>query len=493
MIKDTTQLQGFNNIKLPKIKGTVEIKLHNPTTGKTTIERGENMITNAISDIFASNYCGFMNYDSLLPLWSNMFGGVLCFNTQLNVDSPSADAAKDDYFIPDSSTHNVTAHAGQNSFTSQADDLTRGVPSDGNVSVTDGVVTLAWEWGLSAGNGTIASLALTHADVGDAGIGSASDAFKAMVPFIPCTVGTKTLWAGNDGTKGSANANYNIPCFVYDNYGYYFYPTPNTKVLNIVRFPIAYTKSGLVYQQVKNSTFAETKSVTLGIGTNFYNSTSVNRAPFFWFDNDNVKLWIFYNTSVSSTVYCEEINLSNWSSITSTNHDFTLSGASVGPYMNYVPMPITVDNGYVYFTNMNNGNNIWKVQLSNTANITALTMVGTNQLKWGSGFITNASHKVIAAKNYVINNDVVYQCNSSNTGISHQGDNGYYYVLPYMESKKGLVCLGGQFNYTGSSAFRTEISKLYLATKYNLASAVQKTASQSMIVTYTLQEVAPNE
>lgn len=487
MIKDNIQPQSLGGYKLPKLKGTVEIKLHNPTTGKTEIHKGENMITNAISDIFASNYCGFMNYDNLLPIWSELLGGVLCFNDQLDITS---EGTKNDYFIPDGSANGVTAHAGQTAFSSQADDLTRGAPSDANISVADGVVTLAWEWGLSSGNGTIASLALTHTDVGDAGTGSTSNAFKAMVPFIPCTIGTKNAWSGNASGKGSANANFNIPSFVKDNYGYYFYPTANTKVLNIVRFPLAYLKAGLVYKQIKDNSFAETKSITLGIGTNFYNEVNENRAPFFWYDDANSKLWIFYNSSVSSTVYCEEINISDWSNLTSTNHDFTLSGVAVGPYMNYVPMPITVDNGYAYFTNMNNGNNIWKVQLSNTANVTALTMRGTNQLKWSSCFLPNATNKILAAKNYVINNGTVYQCNSNSTGLAQVGDNGYYYQMPYMESRRGLVCLGGYMQYTRPSPFRTEISKFYLATKYNLAQAVQKTASQSMIVTYTLTEVA---
>ena len=487
MIKDTTQLQGFPQMKLPKLKGTVEIKLHNPTTGKTEIHRGENMVTNAVRDILTSNWCGCMNYTNVFPLWSKMYGGVLCFNSGLNLDSPSASAAKDDYFIPDTSTHTLTAHAGQTAFTSQADDLTRGAPSDANVSINDGVVTMAWEWGLSAGNGTIASLALTHSDVGDAGTGAGSNAFNALVPFIPSTTETIMDWPTNEGGGGCWSDNYNVPAFIYDNYGYYFYATANTKKLNIVRFPISYTKSGLVYQQKKDINFAVTKTVTLGIGINFNNQ----RAPFYWFDEDNVKLWIFYNTSLTNKVYCEEINLSDWNSITSTNHDMTLNGINVGIYQNYVPFPITVYNGYVYFTNMNSGNNVWKVQLSNPANITALTMVGTNKYKWNSCFIPTSTGKILAATNYVINNGTVYQCNSSSTGTGQEGSSGYYYLTAVEESRKGLVRFGVLWQYNRAQPFRTDISKFYLGTKYNLDSPVQKTASQSMIITYTLTEVAP--
>ena len=488
MIKDTTQLQGFPTMKPPKIKGTVEIKLHNPTTGKTEVYKGENMVTNAIRDILASNWCGFVNYADYMPLWQKMYGGILCFNSGLNIDSPSETAAKDDYYIPNSFTHTVTAHAGQTAFTSQADDLTRGSPSDSNINVTDGIVTLAWEWGLSAGNGTIASLALTHKDVGDAGTGSASDAFKAMVPYIPGSCDLVEAWYGNRGDVGAGNPNFNLPLFVYDNYGYSFYVTPSSKTLNIVRWPLSYTKAGLVYNTKKNNTFAVTKQVTLGIGVNFGENT---QNPFFYFDEDNVKLWIFYNTSATNKVYCEEINLSNWGSITTTNHDMTLNGVSVGPYNNYVPMTITVYNGYAYFTNLNNTNSYCKVQLSNTANITNLTIVGTNQRKCEGCFIPVGDNKILVSSNYVINNTTLYQCNSSNTGGSYEGSAGYFYVFPRAESKKGLSRLGDCFQYNRPNPFRVSTSKFYLGTKYNLSSPVQKTASQSMIITYTLQEVAP--
>jgi hypothetical protein len=188
MIKDKMQLQGFGGVKLPKIKGEVEIRLHNPTTGKTEIHRGENMITNAVSDIFASNYCGALDYRKLLPLYNKMYGGILCFSKQLNVDTEQG--AADDYFIPDNHPTNgnpVTAHAGQTSFSTQDDDYTRGVPLP--IVAEDGTVTFSWEWGLSAGNGTISALALTHKDVGDAGTGSSSQAFQALKPVINCNFG----------------------------------------------------------------------------------------------------------------------------------------------------------------------------------------------------------------------------------------------------------------------------------------------------------------
>ena len=53
MIKDKTYLTGFNQPKLPKLKGHVKITLHNCRTGKNEVVEGDNIITNAVNDIFA--------------------------------------------------------------------------------------------------------------------------------------------------------------------------------------------------------------------------------------------------------------------------------------------------------------------------------------------------------------------------------------------------------------------------------------------------------
>ena len=60
-----------------------------------------------------------------------------------------------------------------------------------------------------------------------------------------------------------------------------------------------------------------------------------------------------------------------------------------------------------------------------------------------------------------------------------------------MNSEIGLTAIGYMSN--NSPTYYVSHSKFYLGTKFNLQSAVQKSAAQSMIITYTLTEVEPND
>jgi len=491
MIKESIDSMRISFNKFPKLKGHLKIRLHNPNTWKTEIIESENMVTNAVRDIMSSNLCGVLNYTDLTPLFEKLFGGVICFGGQSGLDV-SSEFAADDYFIPEDDSYPVIAHAGQTSWTSQDDDVKRGNPLANAMQIADGAVTLAWEWGGSAGIGVIKSLGLTHSDVGDAGTGSTSNAFKQMVPFIPSTNSTLTFSRGNAGWGGVNASDYNIPAFVIDEHGFYFKTTNATKKLTIIRYPVVYTKAGIASPLMKGDPgIFDSKEITLSIGANFN-----GLAPAFWFDEVNRKLWIFYNTSASATVYCEEINLSNWESITHTNHDFTLSDAVVGPFANYVPLQITVYNGYAYLPRYDNKNFVYKVRLASVADTSVLSMASNNQYKWCSAFTPDASKingnnkgRILASTNYVINNGTVYECNSGNVGGGYVGSGTYRYSMPFTEIRSGLSRLGGAFDYNLTRPFAVCISKFYLATKCNLPTPVEKTASQNMNITYTLTEV----
>lgn len=485
MIKDTTQLHGFNHIKLPKIKGTVEIKLHNPTTGKTELYKGENMVTNAIADIFASNYCGALDYRALLPLWSKMYGGILCFRDQLNTTDTQEMLAANDYFIPDNDTTNgnpVTAHAGQTTFTSQDDDLTRGNPSNANMSIEDGRATLAWEWGLSAGNGNISALALTHTDVGDAGTGSTSTAFSTMRPVINATLELKT-------TYSESSPNTNLISFVgVDGYGYTF--TASGSTVTLVKTPLAYNKAGLVTDsQILETAYTERINVSMPSGVSFsYN-------PDFCYVKSTNSLWLFYNETKSTSLTCVSINLATK---TATKHNLSPAVAVGSLYSSRSPMQLPFDGESVYLRIYNNNNHqsggLLRINLSRFVDQTNLT---GNTGYEGGFFIPNAPHKILAGRYCVINNGVIYPTVQPNHGgnvIDSLYDTfNYVTANPYTDPNPGSLanlCVHTERNaieYFGS------VSKFYLGTKYNLPSTVIKSPSQSMIVTYTLEEVEPNE
>lgn len=466
MIKDTIKLNGMNGIKIPQIKGHVKIRLYNPNTWKQEIIEGDNMITNALRDIFASNLCGVMKYNDMLPLYSKMLGGLICFGDTLDVSSQDA---ADDYFIPDNHANTVIAHAGQTPLTSQADDITRGNPSDTRMAVADGAVTLAWEWASTAGNGLIKSLGLTHADVGDAGTGSNSAAFTAMTANI--------------------NANYGLTPAKHvhfidaDGYGYSISVSGTS--LTLTKFPIAYSEVGLVgipFDYV--SGIQKTKTITLG--------TSFGGAPMYFFDKASSKLYFFYNTYATNSVSMDMVNLSDWDDIPSPTHAvWDNLGESVGPLSTtadrYCNLPFC--DGYVYLPKFDSigGNTLGflKVKLSSTGDQTFVTGVSGKML---SGvFQPNAEHRVIAGKSYVINNNVLYKTAiaSPDWVYTWAGDNRT--VNSNLDQNKSLV---GMTYINNGGGYYPSISKFYLASKFNLPTPVQKTNTQNMVVTYTLTEVA---
>ena len=469
MIHDYLRTEKMSGVRFPTIKGHVKIALKDIRTGKTDIAfEGDNIITDAVKDIFASNLCGAMDYRSMLPLYSKMFGGILCFKDLLNVDSPTVADAKKDYYIPDSNTNELTAHAGQTRFTSQADDIKRGDPLNTSTTVADGSVTLAWEWGSAAGNGKIKSVALTHADVGDVGLGSGSDAFKAMTPNINASFGLTP----------------SKPVAFIDNndYGYTF--TTSGTTLSITKFPMAYKEVGLIGMPYDYLTGKEkTKNLTLG--------SSHSDSPYFAFDKDNSLLYLFYNTSKSTTVYVDIVDLSNWNSASVSSTTWT-TDAAVGPLKvagnDNQPFPLPICRGYVYLP-VDNGSNsvtdLLKVKLSSTSVQSQLT--GT--IKGATGvFSPDADGRIIAGKCFVINHNSLYPTAVGTPDVINNPTTANYRETTLLDQGKGLVQMS-RLKGQGYGYYYPSISKFYLASKFNLPEEVTKSNVQSMVITYTLTEV----
>lgn len=137
----------------PDIKGRARITLTDPKTGKREQIVSDNMVTNAIKQIYGVNPMGLMNFHALLPMWK-LFGGCMLFQSALTEDANA--------FWPENSDDNpMTAYCNQT--THATADPYRGNP--GAVEVTDDHIKLVFDWNLGQGNGTISAVALSHQDV----------------------------------------------------------------------------------------------------------------------------------------------------------------------------------------------------------------------------------------------------------------------------------------------------------------------------------------
>lgn len=492
------------------IKGSVRITLHNPKTGKNEVVEGRNIITNAVKDIFANNYMGGLDYSKSTPLWSNWFGGVLAYKNAHPTITVGGEQVldPDDYFPQDSVTNPVTAHAGNVAPASSAivaEDYSRGSPS--TQIIQDGYVKQTWEWTPSQGNGTIAALSLTHKDTGNVGLGNTGSAFQAFSPFLIVSGGQLS------SVTVSLNGAMNVFTKYDENHGLAFYiggdgdyksgytkfqtsdVSVQIKLLGYDKFRLFETTSAVDTNIRK---FTVTTSIT------FYNE------PAYYFDETNKRLWLFTNytstyTYTAGSIYYTVIDCEN-----ETEYDhgtISMDTANLAPIAcdrtggnsynepNFYNIVKNGDYFYFYITttspndwNMNNLESnpytgFKKIKVSQFADQTDITLSSPVYRARGG----MAGGGLTLHDGCVLNGDVGYKCSyifpwatNANSELMNTPNNVSSFLMPMGNGATG------QPRYILAN-------KMVNTTKFNLPSAVTKTASQSMIIEYSLQEVTGNE
>ena len=476
----------------PLLKGDIRLELKNVHNGKTEVIEDHNMITNALSDIFTNNYGGLINYNNFANLYKTWLGGVLLFGSQLDLTSAS------DYGIPSQSTHTCPAHAGQTILSDQADDLTRGNPDSQGTVLSANSTKLCWEWGTSAGNGTIASLGLTHTDTGSYGCGIVSTAQRSLVPFVDVACSSQSYSYGD---------NANCALGIYGNIAYNFYLVDSTTV-HIYKTPINNSKFKLQGTSLEPiTTYSQMITATL---PNSYEIAGKGDC-YYWFDFANNALVLFgVPTNGGTTLYRDDISLADGtvthSSITVTGAQlwkFRIKTSGFTPYPGHgyhymaVPTPAMICNGciylYGYATNDYCIDKMYKVNLSQTQDIDEVdvTTFRKADLTTQQTFTARAHEEgwtmttgrcaiigdTIVTNSYIVTGDKVYATSQLTTDAYKN------YNLSMLNS------ISSPAFGLGVSINKIAVCKLYLATKYNLPSAVTKTSAQSMRVEYTLTEV----
>ena len=512
MVKDRSSLLRVEGVRFPKLKGHIKLTLHNCRTGKNEVIEGDNIITNAVRDIFLNNQLGGIDYAKLLPLWSKWFGGVLCYENAHPLVGGVLDP--DDYYPQGDLINPVTAHAGQVSPQDLADDRKRGMPNTAGQVFSDGVVKQAWEWGSTQGNGNISALSLTHADVGDCGLGSTSDAFGAFSPFdliqgtqLPASdaglINKDNLFTRYDDNHGLFFTIGDVGDFYYGRHTSFA-----TKKLTVYVRRLPYFKAGLIETLHADSDYQRVFTVETS-GATMY------AQPSYYFDVEHKYLWIFYNNTSTCgseagaywwegtwsnntvnyfVVDCENEDIIDEGTITSASNDLApLSmpraiGAGATETDFYVNACIVKDGNYVYLpTGTING--YWtdysnyritgyrKINITNQADQDVIEFNDTQNafmsaIKAG-GLIINSGR--------VVNGGVGYSCVSQLTESNRAFND--------VHKPSFLAMPIGVGNQSGTLPRYIVANKMVNSSKFNLPSTVQKTSNQSMTVEYTLTEV----
>ena len=516
-IFDNFNRSSCGKVKMPKFKGHVKVTLHNCRTGKNEVSEGDNIVTNAFSDILASNYLQGVDASKIFGtdgVWKKWFGGVLLFE-QFHQSSGGVINPANYYPYADSENH-LIAHAGQNPIDAEHDDdIKRGNPVPLVYIETENSMKMVWEWGSVRGNGNIRSLSLCHSDLGDVGLGSDTYGFQHFDPFENLAssafpkVATSLLAPDNLFTQ-------------YDDYnGLYFeigdgtgegsegfYPEHTrfqTKKLTVYVKRLPYSGAGLFETMKVRTNFIRKFTIEL-------EDFNLYLQPCYHFDYTNKRLWIFSNaTSINSS----HSTICNYAVIDCINETVLSEGtlesdtANLAPipmqinatlsanrdqFMNYniitdgtwVWLPTTSGANWSEFRGYTNTNGFKKIKISDSTCDDDVEYNDVQQRQNGimkagglmvmSGRVVNGNTGFTCVDNYPVNND-------TNLG---------YTVTSFHEPYKP-VTLATRVGASSGSANNPRFilaNKCLLTTKFNLNSMVEKNASKSMTVEYTLTELS---
>ena len=494
MIIDKITPAQVGSIKAPRLKGHVKAILHNCRTGKNEVFESDNLVTNAVADIYANNYMGGIDFHKLAPLWSTWYGGVLCYGNAHTLDA--------DNYYPDP-TNPLIAHAGDQAPGSAAivaEDYTRGYPTQ--TIIGDDYVKQTWEWNSNQGNGNINAISLTHKDTGNVGLGNNSSAFRAFKAFeVINGAQLGNITASLSGEK-------NVFAEYDDNHGLAFYIGADgeyrsgyskfeTNKISVQIKRVMNLKAGLF--DTPEASFVNVRKFTVNTSVTFY------KQPSFYFDKENKRLWLFTNytalaafskTAINYTVIdCEdEVELSHgtFTSDTANIAPLSMDRTSSNSYNEPNFVNIVFDGTYFYFPTTNNKswnwNNLSTNLYSGFRKINRSTPADQEQVNFSGDYYRQRGGLVNGG--YVVFDGAVVRGNTAYICVNALpwGDGAESALINQPEKISSYVMPMGN----GGSGVRQIIaSKLVNTTLFNLNDTIQKTIEKSLVIEYTLTEATP--
>lgn len=475
------------------IKGRATIELVN-ADGTKEVVKHDNMVTNALADLFRSYRGEVVPGLKLSKLGDdfvkNFFGGILLFNEKLNTDA-------DDYMIP---TTKVTGFAGQTSYSGL--DVARGSCNDTESGLQpDGSYKLVWDFSTAQSNGSIQSVALCPKIMGEIGVSDTIQnsekkfyndlAFSANNPYD----GNGYLLVDSSGnyTAGVYNSYLRIVAVIGD-FAYAidtsFTDVYKTLVLKLYRFNIGFKKLGLS-SKIGRATYIDSIDITLPAEM----KSVIKKGLSFTYDAEKNVLIAFglgtYNvTTKQGIVYCE-INLSDYSVVqksfaNTTPYSIEGTGVTSGNSDNlyvyidethiYVMAKVQLVGYYMYIIDRNDNTNINVVTYAGEALVCKIIIPMYRNKNVFVFSVTNSSGDY---EIYVVD---------KKTGVAKKTNSKDFGVCSPLRINDAVFAKLDR--YLG---YRIVMNPFILTTKNNLDETITKTSSQTMKITYTLTEVAEGE
>lgn len=533
---------GHTGPSLPEIKGHTKIILTDAKSGKINdIIEEDNMITNAVPNIFRTNYFGnnLFGNNCLLPI-RQLFGGVMCFENPITEDA-------NNIYPPCENENRLVAHAGYNT---NAAVLNPKLGTLSNLSAQGAdrnSYTYIWDFGPDKGNGTIQSVCLTSKWGGNVGL-TANQSLTDQYNFINITNGRhfsritdyNKLYAYDPNASVSYdfydyNTNYGYKLAVYTEWGELApgHTDDWGRQLDIsftlTKMKINPLNYGLndypyynTWSEWKDNVRIFYKTYEKVLHWNTAHNTSYRPdscpIPIIFVDPDNTKWYVLYRGEPGANInkcqlYEITLNQNEEIEITQLHQDFDFYDNFYQReeiyYETSIKIPIHDNSIYypIYYAEGNGFRYLRKINIS-TGAVTQIDQVQNPVTDHplftfyaGSYIHTTAMTRWVgnyySCNGWCINNDKLYHCSASRTGVNigfDEPEDRYYSKLlePNPISPLWLVEARGNTvntSYAREEFFTTYLFTPYLATINNLASPVSKTEDQAMQIQYTLTQV----
>jgi len=457
-------------------------KLHGHT--KITIEEDggkivyeeDNIVTNAVADIFKCDYDGLIEIEKLLPI-RNLFGGIMCFQERLDEDAGA-------YWPPAQSSNPLTCHAGQ---TPHATGSTkRGNPNGALSGEITGGYRFVYDFATSQGNGRITSVCMTSSAAGDCGITPFDDTLPLASRSISRAVDTvnRLQLSTSYGPTIAQIMPYKIDG---DNH------TATAAYINGNEFTIYTLQHNFVKFSLNMGPgeWKVTNTKTYSLQNTFGNAAT--------FAEDDNYYYVYEASSNGGNVLT--IDKISKADDTVTSTVATLAGVSLykkalAMGLSYPAFPYDTIESKTYIYYPTSAHTFAKIDLNNTVDITLLT---SNLEDWESYHQTpgqysafKLNHELYLGCGYIINGNNVYGV-AEVPALAGSVENASERSMVSWANNKGRPVAWASSWSSGTSSWwhlqGPAIVYPYLATINSLNQPVTKQATQTMQIQYDITAV----
>lgn len=502
------------------LKGKTIIELTDVNTGQKDIIEEENMVTNAITNIFdvpgtmigEDAFVGDKNNGSLIK---SLLGGLLLF------DIPIEENANQLYAPAEANLIGCAVYDKANTSSSKIRGNYNSIESEFNKKQK--YMKFVYDFGTSQANGTISSIALTHAFGGYSSYGCkegfTTDVGLHYYPYMyrnlqfvnryhtEGNTADKTFYKYNAGfyTGMTVGESEHLFLFDIDNDVAYYFMVRNTNSISIIKRKM-YLSSMSVFD-IPYRRKDKIEEITID---NIPQSVFLKRMAYNFDISDNC-LYIFtsnhesYMAPSTGTFIITKVHFGDWSVqqyVMTNTSGVNICTRGLGESTSAStdnPMFAFANEGHVYLRSYDSPYDVYKFKIGDSADV---VKINRNGFSIGADFcpILAVNGRIYyqdlggtknSSKVYIVNSATNELLKIENNRVFVFNDNKYDSkaptYTPVLNHEMMFFYSNGSTN--GETPYESFfILANYLGTINNLAQPVTKTADKTMKVTYTIQE-----